>query len=432
MSEKSTKVIILAAGKGTRMKSSLPKVLHPIFEKPLLKYVDDAVSKITSVKEKFIIVGHQSEIVSEYVSKNIENAKCILQSPQRGTGDAVNKAYNDLENFDGNVLILCGDTPLLTTETLTEFIDFHKTQNSDLTVMSAIFENPFNYGRIVRNENNSVEKIVEEKDANADEKQIKEVNAGVYCINWEKVHQAFNELTCNNAQAEYYLTDIISWAVKKSLNVNAYTIKDNTEIFGINSKIHLEEATRILNQRNLTKLMEQGITIVDRNSTYISCDTEIGADTTILPNVYIEGKNKIGSNCKIGPFARLRGDVEIADNVKIGNFVEIKKTKIDSNTNVCHLSYVGDSELGSHVNIGAGTITANYNHLTKVKSRTIIADNVSTGSNSVIVAPVSIGENATIGAGSVITKDVEKNALALTRSPLKIFANWVIKKLSEK
>ena len=332
-----------------------------------------------------------------------------------------------LENFDGQVIILCGDTPLITEDTLKKFIDYHNSNNSDLTVMSTIFENPANYGRIIRENDNSLKCIVEEKDATPEQKAVKEVNAGIYCLNWNKIKQAFCQLTSNNAQGEYYLTDIIEWGKKNSLNVNAYIMENNEEIYGINSRSNLATATKLMNTRKLNKLMDNGVTIVDPDSTWISEDTEIGADTTIYPATYIEGKNKIGNNCKIGPCAHLRGDVEIADNCKIGNFVEVKKAKIDHNTNAGHLSYIGDCEIGSNVNIGAGTITANYNPLTKVKSKTVLKNDVKIGSNTVLVAPVEVEEGTNVGAGSVITKNLPSWALAITRAPLRIIENWVRK-----
>ena len=232
-------------------------------------------------------------------------------------------------------------------------------------------------------------------------------------------------MTSNNAQGEYYLTDIIAWGKQEKLNVNAYVLENSDEIFGINSRKNLAEAARIMNLRKLNDLMDNGVTIVDPSSTWISEDTQIGADTIVYPSTYIEGSNKIGKNCKIGPCAHLRGNVEIADNCKIGNFVEVKNSKIDHNTNAGHLSYIGDSELGAHINIGAGTITANYNPLTKVKSKTVLKDNVKIGSNTVLVAPVELEEGANVGAGSVITKNVPAWSLALTRSPLKVLADWV-------
>ena len=419
------KSIILAAGKGTRMKSDKPKVLHEIFNKSLLGYVIDAVNNTGLADENIVIIGHQAERVEEYIKANYKNTKTVLQSPQLGTGHAVSMALPLLEDYEGEIIILCGDTPLITSETIKEFVEFHRSEKSDLTVMSAIFDNPTNYGRIVRNTDGSLNSIVEEKDSTTEQKAIKEVNAGIYCLNWTKIKPAFKDLKTNNAQGEYYLTDIVKWAGGVNLKTCAFTLKNNEEIFGINSKANLAEATKLLNKRIIEKHLANGVTIIDPDTTWISPETEIEADTIIYPSCYIEGKNKIGKNCKIGPFAHLRGDVVLEDNVKIGNFVEVKKTTIKSNTNACHLTYLGDSEIGSGVNIGAGTITANYNPLTKVKSKTIIKDNAKIGSNSVLVAPVTIEEGANVGAVGVITKDVPKWALAITRSPLKIIEGWV-------
>ena len=423
------KSIILAAGKGTRMKSDMPKVLHTIFEKTLLGYVIDAVNNTGIADENFVIVGHQAERVEEYINKNYDNAKCVLQSPQLGTGHAVSMAVPYLKDFDGEVIILCGDTPLITSETIKEFVEAHRNLKSDITVMSAIFENPTNYGRIIRNSNNTLNSIVEEKDATPEQKAVKEINAGIYCLNWAKIKPAFSQLKTNNAQGEYYLTDIIKWGNEQNLSVNAYTLKDNEEIYGINSKSNLAEATKFLNRKIVNKHLANGVQIIDPATTWISPETEIEADTIIYPSTYIEGKNKIGKHCKIGPFAHLRGDVVLEDYVKVGNFVEVKKTTIKSHTNACHLTYLGDSEIGSNVNIGAGTITANYNPLTKVKSKTIIGDNVKIGSNSVLVAPITIEEGANVGALSVITKNVTAWALAITRAPMRVVEGWVKKHL---
>lgn len=417
------KSIILAAGKGTRMKSETPKVLHKIMDKTLLGYVLDNVKNICN--ESFVIVGHHAEEVESFVKENYEDAKTVLQSPQLGTGHAVSMVCPHLENFDGQVIILCGDTPLIREKTLNEFVEYHNSINSDITVMSTIFENPTNYGRIIRESDNSLKCIVEEKDATSEQKAVKEVNAGIYCLNWAKIKSAFSQLKSNNAQGEYYLTDIIEWGKSQKLNVNAFILDNNEEIYGINSRINLAEAAKMMNNRKMEELMTNGVTIVDPTCTWISEDTEIGADTIIYPSTYLEGKNKIGKNCKIGPFAHFRGNVEVADNVKIGNFVEVKKSKIDSNTNAGHLSYIGDSEIGSHVNIGAGTITANYNPITKVKSKTILKDHVKIGSNAVLVAPVTVEEGANVGAGGIITKDVKAWALAITRAPLRVIEKWV-------
>ncbi len=424
------KAVILAAGKGTRMKSeTTPKVLHQIMGKTLLGYVLDNVKNFVS--EEYVIVGHHAQEVENFVKSNYENAKTVLQSPQLGTGHAVSMVCPDLQNYDGLVLILCGDTPLVQEETLKKFVEYHKSQNSDITVMSTLFDNPTGYGRIIREQDNSLQCIVEEKDANPEQKAVKEVNAGIYCLNWGKIKDAFGQLKSNNAQGEYYLTDIISWGKTKALKVNAYILENSDEIYGINSRLNLAQAAKMMNHRNLERYMINGVTIVDPDSTWISEDTEIGQDSIIYPFTYIEGKNTIGKSCKIGPCAHFRGNVEVCDNVKVGNFVEVKKAKISSNTNVGHLSYIGDSELGEYVNIGAGTITANYNPLTKAKTKTILKDNVKIGSNTVLVAPITVEEGANIGAGTVVTKDIPAWALGITRSPLKILENWVKKKLSK-
>ena len=421
------KAVILAAGKGTRMKSeTTPKVLHEILGKTLLGYVIDNVKNITN--EQFVIVGHHADEVEKFVNDNYSNAKTVLQTPQLGTGHAVSMVCPNLENYEGLVLILCGDTPLIKEDTLNKFVEFHNSNHSDLTVMSTIFENPTNYGRIIRENDNTLKCIVEEKDATLEQKAVKEVNAGIYCLNWGKIKGAFSQLKTNNAQGEYYLTDIISWGKSQNLNVNAYILDDSDEIYGINSRSNLATASKIMNKRHIEKLMAEGVTIVDPDSTWISEDTQIGQDTIVYPFTYIEGKNVIGKSCKIGPCAHLRGGVEVCDNVKVGNFVEVKKSKISSNTNVGHLSYIGDSELGERVNIGAGTITANYDPISKTKSKTVLKDDVKIGSNTVLVAPVTVEQGANVGAGSVITKVIPQWALALTRSPLKVIENWVTRK----
>ena len=246
------KAVILAAGKGTRMKSeTTPKVLHEIMGKTLLGYVLDNVKNFVS--EEFVIVGHHAEEVESFVKNNYKNAKTVLQTPQLGTGHAVSMVCPELENYEGLVLILCGDTPLVREETLKEFVEFHKSQNSDITVMSTIFDNPTNYGRIIRESNNSLKCIVEEKDATPEQKAVKEVNAGIYCLNWGKVKNSFKELKTNNAQGEYYLTDIISWGKAQNLNVNAYILDNSDEIYGINSRINLAEATKMMNRHKKKK-----------------------------------------------------------------------------------------------------------------------------------------------------------------------------------
>ena len=322
------RAIILGAGKGTRMKSALPKVLHEIYSKPLLGWVLDSISKLPYETESTVVIGHGADDVEEYLNHNYKYVKTVLQKEQLGTGHAVAQALPILHDYKGNVIITCGDTPLITTRTLNELIKFHTANNSDLTVMTTLFENPYGYGRIIRSSKNEVLRIVEEKDASETQKEIQEVNTGVYCINWAKIRKAFNELKNNNSQGEYYLTDIIKWARDNSLNVCGYVAKDNREIFGINSRKDLATATKIMKDRYLEQLMEDGVTIVDPQSTNISPETEIGVDTIIYPNTYIVGKNRIAKKCKIGPFTHIRGNCEVGEGCKIGNFVELKNAKI--------------------------------------------------------------------------------------------------------
>ena len=423
--EKDLKAVILAAGKGTRMKSELPKCLHEVFNKPIIARMLDSAITAGSI-ENVVVVGHKAELIENYISKNYSNTICALQKEQLGTGHALKVAAEEkLKSYRGNLLVLNGDTPLITGETLSDFVKYHNENNADITVMSALFDNPYGYGRIVRDEKENVKAIVEEKDADVEIKKIKEINSGVFCFNWKTVSEGLFQLKNNNSQKEYYLTDLIKWAIGCSKKVCAYVLKTSDEIAGVNSKEQLADVTKILKKRKLKELMDKGVTIIDPDTTYISPETEIEADTVILPSVVIEGKNKIGKNCKIGPFAHLRGDCTIADFVKIGNFVELKKANVQSHTNICHLSYVGDSTVGENVNIGAGTITANYDSRTKIKSQTVIKNKASIGSNSVIVAPVEIGENALIGAGSVITSDIKANSLGITRAKQREIENYV-------
>jgi bifunctional UDP-N-acetylglucosamine pyrophosphorylase / glucosamine-1-phosphate N-acetyltransferase len=461
------KTIILAAGKGTRMKSSTPKVLHKIFGKTLLSRVINTVLTLDNISEAFVIVGHQSDKVSDFINKTYteNNITPVLQEPQLGTGDAVFKVYDKLKDFNGTILILCGDTPLLTSQTLKEFVDFHKKSQSALTVMSALMEDPANYGRIIRDSAGNLKKIIEEKDADQKEKEINEINAGVYCLEWNKVSPAFLELTNNNKQGEYYLTDIVAWACKKDLKVNAFTVEDDSEIFGINSKSDLAMAGCMLNISTIDRLMDEGVTIIDPDHTWISPETKIGQDTIIYPGCFIDGENSFGNNCilgpdlfvggnvnardnvkifqsrisnatisencSVGPFTHIRDNVIISNNVRIGNFVEVKNSTIDESTNAAHLSYIGDAVLGKNVNIGAGTITANYDPLSKKKSKTYLEDGVKIGSNSVLVAPVKISKNANVAAGSVITKDVPESSLAIARGQQRVIEDWVNRKLKE-
>ncbi|GBF23402.1 bifunctional protein GlmU [Candidatus Gastranaerophilus sp. (ex Termes propinquus)] len=414
------RAVILAAGKGTRMLSELPKVLHEIFGKPLLGWVLDAIDRLKNV----VVIGHGADMAEEYLKK-FPNSSTVLQDKQLGTGHALMCAREKLKGFKGKVFVLCGDTPLITSTSLKKLLSNHDTHGASLSVMTAIFDDPTGYGRIVRAPDGSVKEIVEEKDATAEIRQIKEVNAGIYYFNWEEIEPALDDLKDNNAQGEYYLTDIVSWAHSKGLKTQGYTIEDNWEIFGINSREHLAVATDIMRENKLKELMRFGVTIVQPSTVSISPDTKIGRDAVVYPNTFINGKNNIGRGCNLGPFAHIRGGCEIGENVKIGNFVELKNAEVKANTNISHLSYVGDATVGEGVNVGAGVITANYNSVTKTKSKTIIEDGASVGSNTVLVAPVVLGKKAFVAAGSVVTKNVEENSLAISRGSQKNIANWV-------
>lgn len=466
MDNKKIKAVLLAAGKGTRMKSKYPKVLHNILGKTLLERVLGCVDFLND-DDIYVILGHQADTVKEHLKKiKKESINCLLQEPQLGTGHAVFQVFNDFINFDGTVIVLCGDTPLLSARTINSFIEQHVASASDLSILSCEVSDPTGYGRLIRGIEDTIVKIVEERDANQIEKKIKEINSGVYCLEWTKIAPAFLELNTSNAQGEYYLTDIVEWASNKELTVNAHKLATEDEIFGINSKADLAKATKKLCRQVIERLMTNGVNIIDPDNTMISPETNIEADCTILPGCYIEGKNhfaadcvigphtyitgnvdigpnstvtmsklanvKTGSNVTIGPFANLRDNVVIGNKVRIGNFVEVKKSTIGNNTNASHLSYIGDSEVGNEVNIGAGTITANYDALMETKSKTTIKDKVKIGSNSVLVAPVTINEGGFVAAGTVITKEVPESTLAISRQKQTNIEGWVNKKLKKK
>jgi len=447
--------IILAAGKGTRMKSKIPKVLHKVSGKSLIWHVCQAASYI-GVKEDVIVIGHQAkEVEAEMGSKY----KYALQEEQLGTGHAVIQAEPYLSKEVETIVVLCGDTPLLTGLTLQKLLEHHQKNKATATILSAILGDPSNYGRIVRNNNGQVKMIVEEKDALSREQAIKEINSGTYCFQREALFSALKEITPENKQGEYYLTDVIEILVKNNQIVEAIAVEDPIEISGINTRVHLAEAEKIFQKRVNQKWMLEGVTILDPDVTYIETSVEIGMDTTILPFSYLKGNtrvgedcvigphttlentqvgdstyinttisldSKIGSNCNIGPFSYLRPETELADGVKIGDFVEIKKSFVDKNSKIPHLSYIGDCTIGENVNVGAGTITCNYDG--KKKWQTVLEDGSFIGSNTNLVAPVVVGKNATIGAGSTITEDVPGEALAVAREKQKNILNWTDRK----
>ncbi len=449
-----TTAVILAAGQGTRMKSKLPKVLHKALGKPMVQWVIDCLSQ-AGVDHKIAVLGHGGEQVAAVVA---EQASVVYQTEQLGTGHAVMQAAPALQEDNDCVLVICGDTPLLRTQTIQQLIEQHHAEGNAVTLLTAHAENPTGYGRIVR-QDQQITAIVEQKDANEQQKLIKEINTGTYCFDQKFLLQYLSALDTNNAQKEYYLTDLIKIANQNGLQVGGYVLPDFAESLGVNNRIQLSQAEAILRQRKCEEVMTAGVTLIDPNATYIGADVVIGNDTIIYPNVVLEGKVVIGSDnvigmncrfvdssigdgndiqstvivestvgngCKIGPMAYLRPGTVLADNVKIGDFVEVKKSQVGVGSKIPHLSYVGDSVVGSGVNIGCGTITCNYDGTHKYQ--TIIKDGAFIGSNTNLVAPVTVEENAFIGAGSTITKDVPDSALAVTRAELKMKENWRNKK----
>ena len=446
--------VILAAGKGTRMKSKLPKVLHKIGGKPMLQHVLDAADAAGAAR-KVVVVGHEAELVEAMVG---EQAQMALQAEQLGTGHAVMQTEAVLKDFCGTVMIICGDTPLLEAAELKKFYEGHVASQAAATVLTAFMVDPAGYGRIIRDADGNVLGIVEEKDAVLEQKAIKEINTGIYCVEAPLLFGVLATLTCDNAQGEYYLTDVLAKLNAMGKKVGGVATADSDMIMGINSRRQLAEAENIMRQRILNKLMDDGVTIMDPASTFIEKGVEIGQDTVIYPYTWLEGTTKIGEDCQIGPnvrltnvrigntaelqfvyghdcevqdnvvigpYVHLRPDTVIGDNVKIGNFVEVKNSHVGTGSKLPHLSYIGDSDIGSSVNIGCGCITVNYDG--KKKHRTIIEDNAFVGCNSNMVAPVTIGAGAYIGAGSTITKDVPGDDLGIARAKQKNIEGWAAK-----
>ncbi len=401
--------IIMAAGKGTRMKSNKSKLVHKIYGKELVKRVAELAYKIGS-DDVVAVVGHMREQVQEVLGDSVKYA---YQDELLGTGHAVMQAAPFLEGKKGKVVVLYGDVPIIRPETLKKLIEKSVTSKEYATLLTAIYENPTGYGRIIRDEGGSVEEIVEEKDANSYQKKIKEINSGIYCFDIEELLKALKFIKPNNAQGEYYLTDVIKIMNDKGLKTGAVIVEDNTEILGVNDRAQLELLTRVLRMRINSEHMRNGVTIEDANSTYIYDDVKIGQDTVIHPNTTIQNNVIIGKNCEIGPNAFIREGCILDNKVKIGNCVEIKKTVIGEGTKVPHLTYLGDCKVGKNGNIGCGTITCNYDG--KNKNQTIIGDNAFIGSNVSLVAPVKIGDNVTVAAGSTITDDIPSDTLSIAR-----------------
>jgi len=397
--KKDIAVIILAAGKSTRMKSEVPKVLHEVCGRPVIGYVLDLVKSLKADKT-IAVVGFKHQEVRKFLPKNI---KVVLQKRLLGTADAVKVALSQLKNFHGTVLVLYADNPLLKKETITKLLKQHWESNADATLLTATLDKPSGYGRILRDKYSSIRGIVEEKDADDFEKDIKEVNTGIACFNKDSLSGCIGSVRRNNRKKEYYLTDIIGIFYKKGLLVDGLKISDINEALGINSRKDLAQANAIMRERINEGLMQEGVTIVDPDSTFIGYNAKIGRDTVIYPFTVVESNVKIGIRCSVGPFAHLRGGTILKDNSLVGNFLEIVRSKIGSGTLAKHFCYIGDAKIGRNVNIGAGTVTANFDGVRK--NVTVIKDGAFIGSDTVLVAPVRIGEKAKTGAGTVVPKN---------------------------
>lgn len=435
--------IVLAAGQGTRMKSKLYKVLHPICGQAMVEHVVDQLEAL-GVSEIVTVVGHGAEMVEEVLGDRVSYT---LQEEQLGTAHAVMQARGALEGKEGTTLVICGDTPLLTDDTLQQLITYHESIHSKATVLTSIEPDPTGYGRIIRNEQGVLERIVEQKDAETTELAIKEVNTGTYCFDNKELFEALETIGNENAQGEFYLTDIIEVLKVKGKVVAGYAMPDAREGLGVNDRVALAKARKVMQERINHRLMVNGVTLVDPQTTYVDVKVEVGPDTVIEGNVTLLGTTKIGSDCLItsgsrisdstigdsvtvtqsvieqatldngsdcGPFAHLRPNASLGENVHVGNFVEVKNATVGKDTKVGHLTYVGDADLGREINIGCGTIFVNYDGVNK--HRSTVGDGAFIGCDTSIIAPVTIGKGAFTAAGSVITKDVPEKALAIARA----------------
>jgi bifunctional UDP-N-acetylglucosamine pyrophosphorylase/glucosamine-1-phosphate N-acetyltransferase len=443
-------ILILAAGLGTRMRSATAKVLHKLGGRPLIAHACRTASAL--VKEQrpvYVVVGHQAEEVKEAVRVEVgdEGALFITQTEQRGTGDAVFVARDALRDANSTLLVISGDVPLVRAETLGALIHQHRThrgRGAACTLLAVRLDDPTGYGRVVRDAEGRFEKIVEQKDATPEERQIGEVNAGIYCFETRLLFPALERVQPANAQGEYYLTDVPAILRGDGEDVSVYTHNDAREVSGINTRVELSEFERILRMRTLRSLMlNSGVTVIDPQHTYVSPDAQIGRDTTLHPNVHIEGRTSIGEGCEIGqgarisdsrvgngvrvndhclivesdiadgctvgPFAHLRMNARMDEGSAVGNFVEMKKSRLGSKSKAMHLTYLGDAEIGERTNIGAGTVTCNYDG--KQKHNTVIEDDVKIGSDTMLVAPVRVGARSVTGAGAVVTEDVPPDTL---------------------
>ena len=451
------KAIILAAGKGTRMKSKHPKVVHKVCGKEMVNHVID-VSKKSGVQDVVVILGHGSETVKESIPSDSQIA---MQTEQLGTGHAV-KMAKEYINDDDTIVVLCGDTPLVKEDTLRRLFAYHVEKGYVATVLTTKVDNPTGYGRIIRDNHEDLLKIVEQKDASEEEKLVNEINSGIYCFDGKSLRESLDLIDNNNAQGEYYLTDTIKIMRDRGEKVGAYNGSTIEELMGVNSRVELSKAEEIMRKRINTSHMVNGVTIIDVNSTYIESDVEIGNDTIVYPGVMLKGNTKIGSGCIIGmncnisnstigdytkvesstiidstvgentivgPYAYLRPNSNIGSHVKIGDFVEVKNATIGDNSKASHLSYIGDAYVGKNVNIGCGVVFVNYDGHHKFKS--VVKDGAFIGSNSNLVAPVTVEEKGYIATGSTITDDVPQGALAIAREKQVVKEGWVEKKNSK-
>ncbi|HET6513835.1 MAG TPA: bifunctional UDP-N-acetylglucosamine diphosphorylase/glucosamine-1-phosphate N-acetyltransferase GlmU [Thermodesulfovibrionales bacterium] len=451
--------VVLAAGLGKRMKSPVPKVLHTLSGRPMLQYVLDAVARLKPERTVVVVGTFHKEIADAVEASGISFAH---QREPRGTGDALMKARDALSGFRGTILVLNGDTPLITPDTLRGFLRRSQKNGDALSVLSFSAENPEAYGRIVRDDSGVALQIVEEKDATAEQKRIAEVNGGIYAISSE-IMDLLSKISLNKAKGEYYLTDLFSIARQEKVKTGVYCSCPEDEMMGINTRAEMLRADRILQTRIVGRLVGRGVTFINPASVYIHSGVMIGSDTVIYPNVYLEGETKIGRGCvlypnvriagsaigdgsiikdssvierstvkqhaQIGPFAHLRPASVIGSHAKIGNFVEIKKSVVGAGTKASHLSYIGDAVIGKDVNIGAGTITCNYDG--KQKHKTEIHDGVFIGSDTQLVAPVKVGRGAYVAAGSTVTKDVPPLSLAISRTMQKNIKDWAKKRMAQ-
>lgn len=409
--------IVMAAGKSTAMNSKKSKLVHKLYGKELVSRVVETAEKV-NCDEIITVVGEQKEQVMEVLK---DRTKYVVQEELLGTGHAVLQVVPELESKSGQVIVLYGDVPIIRKETIEKLVDRNRNEREAATLLTAISDTPTGYGRIVRNEVGKIQEIVEEKDADIDVKGIKEINSGIYCFDIEALLEVVKELKAHD-NGEIYLTDVIKIMKDKDLKVGAMIVEDNTEILGVNDRVQLELLGRVLRMRINTMHMLNGVTIEDSDTTYIYEDVKIGKDTVIHPNTTIKSDCVIGEDCEIGPNAYIREKCNLADKVKIGNCVEIKKTTVAYGSKVPHLSYMGDCEIGTGVNIGCGSITCNYDGVNKHK--TIVGDDCFIGSNTNLVAPVTLGDNVLVAAGSTITEDVPSDSLAIARERQTVKKDW--------